>query len=141
MARSAVWIGGLVLTWLLLMLFSGARTYTMGPTGALGGTVIIGPMLLLSFYSLRALMRGSRHEALEVGEQTGLWLAGIGAAPLIVISPMVAMMVLGFARFMSGWSTPAGGSMLNVVFVVIGLHLLVWAGMGLLSAWASNQDD
>ena len=141
MARAAVWIGGLLLTWLLLMAFSGARSYTMGPFGALLGTVVIGPGLLASFYSLRAMRRGDAGEAADNASDLGLWVAGVGAAPLVLISPLVALLALGFTRFMSGWAQPAGGSMLNVVFAVIGLHLLVWAGMGLLSAWASGQDD
>jgi hypothetical protein len=140
MPRFAPWLGGLLIAWLSIWGLGGPRTYPMSAFGALFCLVLLGPTLLVGFYSLRRLLAGNREELEHAADEIGSAIGGLGGMPLVVLSPLWAFIVLAVARGIGRWDLPAKGSLLDVAFAVIALHLVVWGAMlGL--GWAVRKDD
>ena len=140
MPRWTVWVGGIVVAWLSIWGLGGKRTYPMSGFGSLLCSVLLVPALPAGFYSLQRLLRRDRDELADLGHEVGSALGGLGGMPLVILSPVWCFMVLSVARGLGKWDGPVKGSILDVAFAVIALHLLVWGAMTALGH-AVRDDD
>ncbi|KNZ32240.1 MAG: hypothetical protein AD742_12765 [Methylibium sp. NZG] len=137
---------GAALVWLWLVLglrmLSGGGAWQLGWGGAFFVGTLLWPVVFAGYYSLKQLAFGSQRER-DDELASSAWDALMGL-PVLVVSFVFSVLVLGLIRFMDSFSKSPHGGVLNLLMSVLALHLLAWGAAGA-SHWAwtawKEQDE
>lgn len=137
--------GTFVWVWLVLglrMLSSGGAWH-MGWGGAIVVGTLLWPAFAAGYFSVKRLAFSSAdqraHEALDSA------LEGVMGLPMLFVSFVLSLLVLGLLRFLDSFSRLPHGGMLNLVMSVVALHLLAWGAAGAThwawTTWRERDDE
>jgi hypothetical protein len=134
-----------VWAWLVLglRLLSSGGAWHVGWGGAIVVGTLLWPAFAAGYFSLKRLAFGSAEERAD--EAMGSALDGIWGLPLLFVSFVFSMLVLGLMRFLDSFSRLPHGGMLNLLMSVLALHLLAWGAAGAThwawAAWRERDDE
>jgi hypothetical protein len=133
--------GVLVWAWLVLglRLLSSGGAWQVGWGGAIVVGTLLWPAFAAGYFSLKRLAFGSAEESEDEAIRSA-WEGAMGL-PLLFVSFVFSMLVLGLMRFLDSFSKLPYGGMLNLVMSVVALHLLAWGAAGATHwAWTAWRD-
>ena len=127
--------GALVWVWLVLGLrvLSNGGAWHVGWGGAIVVGTLLWPAFAAGYFSLKRLAFSSSQER-EDELADSAWEALMGL-PMLAVSFVFSLMVLGLMRFLDSFSKLPHGGLLNLMMSVLALHMLAW-GAAAATHWA-----
>lgn len=137
--------GALVWVWLVvgLRLLSSGGAWHVGWGGAIVVGTLLWPAFAAGYFSLKRLAFGAAGEMED--ETIRSALESVVGLPVLLVSFVFSLLVLGLIRFLDSFSKLPHGGMLNLVMSVVALHLLGWGAAGAthwaLSLWRERDAE